>query len=136
VYHRLLRPEAGQKELVLVSRAVTLALGGTALLLALGTNPLDPRATVYRLVLYGWGGLAGSFSAPVTLALFYRGMTRAGCLSGMVSGTLTVLVWRNIPSLSGVYEVIPAIAISAFSILVVSRLTRAPSSSFAPARKG
>jgi sodium/proline symporter len=135
VYHRLLRPEAGQKELVLVSRAVTIALGATALLLALGTNPLDPRATVYRLVLYGWGGLAGSFSAPVTLALFYRGMTRAGCLSGMVSGTLTVLVWRNLPSLSGLYEVIPAIAISALSILVVSRLTRAPSSSSAPDRK-
>jgi sodium/proline symporter len=125
VYHRLLRPEAGQKELVMVSRAVTLVLGATALLLALGTNPLDPRATVYKIVLYGWGGLAGSFSAPVTLALFYRGMTRSGCLAGMLSGTLTVLVWRNVPALSSVaYEVIPAMAISAIAILLVSRFTR------------
>ncbi|HJS75571.1 MAG TPA: sodium/proline symporter [Vicinamibacteria bacterium] len=123
VYHRLLRPAAAQKELVLVSRAVTIALGAGALILALSTNPLDPESTVYKLVLYGWGGLAGCFSAPVTLALFYRGMTRAGCLAGMISGALTVLVWRNIPALSGIYEVIPAMAVSALSILLVSRLT-------------
>jgi sodium/proline symporter len=126
VYHRLLRPAAGEKELLLVSRVVTMALGGAALVLALTTNPLDPRATVYKLVLYGWGGLAGCFSAPVTLALFYRGMTRAGCLAGMLSGALTVLLWRNVPELSEVYEVIPAMAISALSILLVSRLTREP----------
>jgi sodium/proline symporter len=125
VYHRLLRPAAAQKELLLVSKAVTMALGAAALALALGTNPLDPRSTVYKLVLYGWGGLAGCFSAPVTLALFYRGMTRAGCLAGMLSGAFTVLVWRNVPALSGIYEVIPAMALSALSILLVSRLTRA-----------
>jgi sodium/proline symporter len=124
VYHRLLRPKAEQKELLLISRAVTLALGATALVLALGTNPLDPQSTVYRIVLYGWGGLAGCFSAPVTLALFYRGMTRAGCLAGMISGALVVLVWRNIPALAGIYEVLPAITVSAISIVLVSRLTR------------
>jgi Na+/proline symporter len=123
VYHRLLRPMAAQKELVRVSRAVTLALGAAALALAVGTNPLDPESTVYKLVLYGWGGLAGCFSAPVTLALFYRGMTRAGCLAGMIAGAATVLVWRNVPALSGIYEVLPAMAISALSILVVSRVT-------------
>jgi sodium/proline symporter len=124
VYRRLLRPAAGQGELVLVSRAVTLALGAGALALAIGTDPLDPQSTVYKLVLYGWGGLAGCFSAPVTLALFYRRMTRAGCLAGMISGASTVLVWRSVPSLVGVaYEVIPAMLISAISIVVVSRLT-------------
>ncbi len=123
VYHRLLRPQAAQKELVLVTRAVTLVLGASALVLALGTDPLDPDSTVYKLVLYGWGGLAGCFSAPVTLALFYRGMTRAGCLAGMISGAATVLLWRSIPALSGIYEVIPAMAVSALSILLVSRLT-------------
>jgi Na+/proline symporter len=91
------------------------------------TDPLDPESTVYKLVLYGWGGLAGSFSAPVTLALFYRGMTRGGCLAGMISGGVTVLVWRNVPLVSGVYEVIPAMSVSALSILLVSRLTRSAS---------
>jgi Na+/proline symporter len=124
VYHRLVRPAAGQGELVLVSRMVTLALGAGALALAIGTDPLDPQSTVYKIVLYGWGGLAGCFSAPVTLALFYRRMTRAGCLAGMISGAATVLVWRSVPALVGVaYEVIPAMLISTITILVVSRLT-------------
>jgi SSS family solute:Na+ symporter len=125
VYHRLLRPIAGQRELVLVSRLVTLALGAGALALALSTDPLDPRSTVYKLVLYGWGGLAGCFSAPVTLALFYKGMTRAACLAGMITGAATVFVWRNVPALvENAYEVIPAILLSTLSILAVSRLTQ------------
>jgi Na+/proline symporter len=135
VYHRLMRPAAAERELVLVSRLVILALGAGALLLALGTNPLDPRSTVYKLVLYGWGGLAGCFSAPVTLALFYRGMTRAGCLAGMITGAVTVLVWRNVPVLvDNAYEVIPAMLLSALGILAVSRLTRsgAPAAAAAP----
>jgi sodium/proline symporter len=125
VYHRILRPGAGERELVYVSRAVTLALGAGALALALTTDPLDPNATVYKLVLYGWGGLAGCFSAPVTLALLWKGMTRAGCLAGMIAGGVTTLVWRNFPPHPAVaYEVIPAMIVSALAIVVVSWLTK------------
>jgi sodium/proline symporter len=53
-------------------------------------------------------------------------MTRAGCLAGMISGAATVLAWRNVPALSSIYEVIPAMAVSALSIVLVSRLTREP----------
>jgi sodium/proline symporter len=121
VYHRILRPGAGEQELVFVSRAVTLALGTGALALALTTDPLDPHATVYRLVLYGWGGLAGCFCAPVVLALTWRRMSRAACLAGMLSGGMTVVLWRSVPPHPAfAYEVIPAIAVSAATILVVS----------------
>src|SRR5262249_56421133 len=98
---RTVRPRAGEREVVYVSRVVTLALGAGSLALALTTDPLDPNATVYKLVLYGWGGLAGCFSAPVTLALLWKGMTRAGCLAGMIVGGVTTLLWRNGPALAG-----------------------------------
>jgi sodium/proline symporter len=124
VYHRILRPGAGQRELVYVSRLVTLALGAGALALSLTTDPLDKEAAVYSLVLYGWGGLAGCFSAPVVLAIFYEGMTRAGCLAGMIAGGATTLLWRNFPPHPAVaYEVIPAMLISALAIYLVSRFT-------------
>jgi sodium/proline symporter len=123
VYHRLVRPRAGQRELIYVSRGVTLALGGGALALALATDPLDPAATVYKLVLYGWGGLAGCFSAPVVLALFYRGMTRQGCLAGMMAGSISVVLWRHFVG-NVAYEVIPAMLISAAVVVVVSMMTR------------
>src|SRR4029079_2778671 len=52
VYHRLIRPKATEKELVLISRLVTVALGIGALILTLFTDPNDPKSTVYKLVLY------------------------------------------------------------------------------------
>ena len=127
VYHRLMRPEASQKELVLVSRLVTVALGIGALILALRTNPHDPKSTVYKLVLYGWGGLAGTFSAPVTMALLSRRMTRAGCLAGIVVGASFMFVWRSIPVLSDTFDgTLPSIVASGLAIVVVSLMTVPP----------
>jgi sodium/proline symporter len=125
VYHRLIRPGASEKHLVLVSRFVTFGLGLAALVLTLLTDPNDPNSTVYSLVLYGWGGLAGAFAAPVTLALLYRRMTRAGCLAGIIVGTLFVFFWRSVPALADTAnEIIPSVAASALSIFVVSSFTR------------
>src|SRR5207248_3049896 len=102
VYPHLLRRNAGEKELLLVARWGTLALGLVALGLAVTTDPVDKQSAVYSLVLYAWGGLSGCFSAPVVLALYYRGMTRAGCLAGMIVGAATTLVWHNVPALADV----------------------------------
>jgi sodium/proline symporter len=132
VYPHLLRRNAGEKELLLVARSGTLAIGLVALGLALCTNPLDKRSAVYSLVLYAWGGLSGCFSAPVVMALYYPRMTRAGCLAGMIIGAATTLVWHNVPALAGVaYEVIPAIILSTLAIIVVSQVTRPASGSLA-----
>ena len=125
LYHQQFRPKASEGELLWASRLVTVGLGVGALLLALRTNAGDPNSSVYSLVLYGWGGLAASFSAPVTLAVFYRGMTRAGCLAGIVVGTAGVLAWRNIPVLVEHFnEVIPCMLLSAITVVGVSLCTR------------
>jgi sodium/proline symporter len=125
VYHRLLRPGAGDRELVLVSRLVTVGLGVGGLLLALRTDPNDPNSTVYKLVLYGWGGLAGTFSAPVTMALLYRKMTREGCLAGILVGAGFMFLWRAIPDLSGTLDgTLPSIGASGMAVVVVSLLSR------------
>jgi hypothetical protein len=43
----------------------------------------------------------------------------------MIVGAATTLVWHNVPALAGIaYEVIPAIAFSALSIIMVSKVTR------------
>ena len=58
------------------------------------------------------------------MAMYYRPMTRAGCLAGIVAGTVASLGWHNVPALAGMaYEVIPSIGISALTIVVVSALT-------------
>ena len=125
VYHRILRQTASERELLRTSRLVTVALGVGALLLAVSTDPWNPESTVYRLVLYAWSGLSGCFTAPVLMALFYRGMTRSGCLAGIICGGTTSLLWHHFPPLDfATYELIPAVIVSALSIWVVSHLSR------------
>jgi sodium/proline symporter len=124
VYHRLFRRNAEQRELLLAGRLSTLVLGGLAGVLALGTDPLAKTGVVYYLVLYAWGGLAGAFSAPVLMAIYFRRMTRAGCLVGIIVGSLTSVVWHNTRLAEAAYELIPAIAFSALAIYIVSLLTQ------------
>ena len=125
VYQRIFRQQASERELLKISRVVTIGLGTGALILALTTDPWDPEATVYQLVLYAWGGLSACFTAPLVMALFYRKMTRAGCLAGILAGAGTSLVWRNLEALSSVaYELIPSVIVSGCAIWLVSRLTR------------
>ena len=124
VYQRIFRRDASERDLLRMSRAVTIVLGTGALLLALSTDPWDPDATVYQLVLYAWGGLSACFTAPVVMALFYRKMTRAGCLAGILTGGGVSLLWRNLEVLSSVaYELIPSVILSGCSIWLVSRLS-------------
>ena len=99
-------------------------LGVGALLLAVPTDPWNPESTVYRLVLYAWSGLSGCFTAPVLMALFYRRMTRSGCLAGILCGGATSRLWHHFPPLGfAAYELIPAVLVSALSIWSVSRLS-------------
>ena len=123
VYHRIFRQTASEAELLRISRVVTVSLGVGALLLAVSTDPWSPESTVYRLVLYAWSGLSGCFTAPVLMALFYRGMTRSGCLFGIICGGTTSLLWHHFPPLGfATYELIPAVMVSALAIWWVSRL--------------
>ncbi len=125
IYYRLFRRQATQTELLRAGRLITLALALIAGVLAMTTDYKDEKSTVYNLVLYGWGGLAGAFSAPVFMAIYFRRMTRAGCLAGIIAGTSTCLLWHNIPDLAAVaYEVIPAMVISAAAIVIVSLFTQ------------
>ena len=67
------------------------------------------------------------------LSLYWQRMTFAGALSGIISGAATVLFWIYAPVLENgatlsslVYEIVPGVIISTLSIIVVSRLTKAP----------
>lgn len=118
IYRRLLRPDADQRRLLLVSRLATLAVGAVAFILAWRADAL-----VYSLVLYAWAGLGAAFGPPLLLSLWWRGVSRAGVLAGFLTGTITVLMWYNIPVLKEqLYEMIPGFALSLLATVVFSRL--------------
>lgn len=109
--------------LVLMSRAVVLLLVALALVLALSG---DER--VFWFVLLAWAGLGAALGPTSILALYWRRTTRAGVTAGIATGALAVIAWRQWlkDDLGGLYELVPAFALSLAVTAVVSLLTRPP----------
>lgn len=121
-YKGLFRPHAGQRELVWVGRAtvIMIALGA----FALATNP---QARVLELVAYAWAGFGAAFGPAILMALFWRRMTRYGALAGMVTGAVTVIIWKHLSGgLFDLYELVPGFVFALAAIVVVSLLDTAP----------
>lgn len=108
IYHGLVKKDAPQKHLVMLSRIATIAVGVVAFVLALSAQQL-----VYDLVLYAWGGLGAAFGPPLLFCLWSRRVTKSGVMAGMLTGAITVVVWKNVAVLSGfVYELVPGFILS------------------------
>ncbi|PKM65419.1 MAG: sodium/proline symporter PutP [Firmicutes bacterium HGW-Firmicutes-19] len=124
LYHVLLRRNATDKELVLTSRLAVILIAVFAALLA-----VDPNSNVLILVSYAWAGFGASFGPAILLSLMWKRMTRNGALAGMISGGLTVILWKNLSGgIFDLYELLPAFIIALIAIISVSFLDRSPSS--------
>jgi len=122
IYRVLLRREAGERELVVVGRLAVLGFALAAFLLA-----LDPENKVLDLVAYAWAGFGAAFGPAVLLSLYWRGMNRWGALAGILTGGVTVLVWRPLEGgLFDLYELLPGFCVSLLAIFLVSRFTASP----------
>lgn len=121
VYRTFLRKQASQKELVWVGRAMVMAVA----LIAIGIAS-NPQSKVLGMVSYAWGGFGAAFGPVVILSLFWSKMTRNGALAGIVTGAITVVVWKQFGWL-GLYEIVPGFILGSLAILFVSLLGK-PSS--------
>ena len=119
VYVRLLKPHASPGKLVLLSRLATIAAAGVALLLAFGSEEL-----IFDMVAYAWAGLGSSFGSPLLLALRWKKTTAYGALAGMLGGTLSNVIWKNVSVLSdGLDLKLATFVISLALTVVVSLMT-------------
>ncbi|MGN0909109.1 MAG: sodium:proline symporter, partial [Succinivibrio sp.] len=116
-YRRLIRPSASQGELVWVGRLMLLLVAAIAFAIA-----TDPTSGILKLVSYAWAGFGASFGPAVVFSLFWRRMNLAGCLTGMVVGAATVILWEHWAFL-GLYSLVPGFIFSSAAIVAVSLLT-------------
>jgi len=132
-YKAFLRKDASQRELVWVGRLMVLLIA----LVAIGIA-YNPDSKVLGLVAYAWAGFGASFGPVVILSVMWKGMTRNGALAGMITGAVTVVVWKEFIGL-GLYEIIPGFILATLAILIFSRVGQGPSQSmlesFAKAEK-
>jgi len=122
IYEKLIKKgeRVSQKKLVLYSRLVVIALVLFALLFGFIATDL-----VFWLVLFAWAGLGASLGPTSILALYWKGTTRAGVISGLITGTLVTIIWYYIPVLKDtLYELIPGFAAAFLMTWLVSLFTK------------
>ncbi|MBN1783009.1 sodium/proline symporter PutP [bacterium] len=118
------RKKASQKELVRISRASVIGIAALSCLIA-----SDPESSVLNLVSYAWAGFGAAFGPVILLSLFWNRMTEKGALSGIITGGLTVLIWKHLSGgLFDLYEIVPGFILSALLIVLISLADTRPSS--------
>jgi Na+/proline symporter len=107
-------------QLAVYGKIVTLIIGVLGVALAFTMEDF-----VFWLVLFAWSGLGAAFGPVVLSLLYYKKTTRAGVVSGMLSGFLVSVFWvvQLKDQTYELYEAIPGFIIGGLVTLVVSRLT-------------
>ena len=131
-FYKLIRGEdkasTHQKEFVMIGRLSVLLVAIVAIAIA-----WQPNDTILNLVGNAWAGFGAAFSPLVLYSLYWKGLTRAGAISGMIAGALVVIIWiawikplASINEIFGMYEIIPGFIISVLVTYIVSKLTKKP----------
>ena len=119
-YKGLIRKNASEKEVLNVSRITVLVIAAVAFCLS-----LNPESSIFGLVSYAWAGFGSTFGPLILLALFWKGLTKEGAVSGLVAGGITVVVWHNLHGgIFDLYEILPGFVVCLVLAVVVSLCTK------------
>ena len=125
-YKTKIRKNASDKELMIVSRLTVICVAIIAAIIA--TNPNN---TVLGLVENAWAGFGATFGPIVLFSLLWKRTTKKGAIAGMITGGVSVIIWRRLGATLGgifsLYEIVPGFLLSALVIYVVSKMDKEPS---------
>jgi sodium/proline symporter len=101
-------------------KVVTIVIGVIAVLLGIQ----EPRL-IFHFVLASWSGLGSAFGPVIIGILYYKRITWAGVLAGMLGGFATSVIWLTEfkAGYYGLYEAIPGFIVGMFLTYGVSWLT-------------
>jgi sodium/proline symporter len=126
IFKDLIKKDASEALVMWVARITMLGVTVFGVIVAISGND-----SIFRVVSYAWAGLGASFGPLILFSLFWKRTTLPAALAGMLTGGLTVVLWKNgISKLGGpfaVYELLPAFVISCLVIFAVSLITKRPS---------
>ncbi len=121
VVQNVFLPDADQRRLSLLGKAVTVVIGLVGIGLALSQTRM-----IFWFVLFAWSGIAAAFTPVVLCSLFWKRTTRAGAIAGMVGGFVTTVVW--VVALKerfwDLYEMIPGFVVGFACTIGFSLVTR------------
>ncbi len=126
IYHGILKKDASDKQVLAMSRATLILVAVIAAIIA-----LDENSVIFKVVSFAWAGFGATFGPIMLFSLFWKKVTRAGAVAGMVTGGGMVFIWkllvRPLGGILDIYELFPAFVISCLVIVVVSIISEKPS---------
>lgn len=127
IFEGIIKKDADDKTVMHVSRVVLLLISLIGIAIAWNQN-----SVIFKLVSFAWAGFGATFGPIMLFSLFWKRTTREGAIAGMISGGAMVFIWKlGISKLGGlfaIYELLPAFIVSCIAIIVVSLISKEPSS--------
>jgi sodium/proline symporter len=119
-YHRALGREVPRRTMLNMSRIITLVVGVMGYIIAVTSDKL-----IFAMVSYAWAGLGSSFGPAIILILKWKRVTKRGVLAGMLTGSISTVIWSNIEWLDQILSVRFSSFVLAFlAIVIVSLLDK------------
>ena len=110
---------------MLVSRIILVVISLIGIVIA-----WNEKSVIFTIVSFAWAGFGATFGPIMIFSLFSKRVNQAGAIAGMLTGGISVFVWKLlIKPLGGIfaiYELLPAFILSCIAIVVVSLLTKKP----------
>ncbi|PKR77917.1 hypothetical protein CEY16_08305 [Halalkalibacillus sediminis] len=121
IYSKYFNRSLTEKQNVMITRIVVIIIGIISTIVAVTTPE-----SVFWLTVYASAGLAATFAPVLILSLYWKGLTNAGAMAGMLAGLLAVVIWYQAGLSSIVVEGVPGFVASFFFAIVVSLFTSQP----------
>lgn len=123
IFKGLIKKNAEEKEVMIISRFTVFLIALIALLLS-----LNPKSSIFNLVSFAWSGFGGTFGPLILLSLYWKRTTAPGAIAGLICGGITDVVWHYIPAsvakIFGLYEILPAFIVCLIVTVLISLLTK------------
>lgn len=123
IFKGLIKKNAEEKEVMIISRFTVFLIALIALLLS-----LNPKSSIFNLVSFAWSGFGGTFGPLILLSLYWKRTTAPGAIAGLICGGITDVVWHYIPAsvakIFGLYEILPAFIVCLVVTVLISLLTK------------
>ncbi|MGI6142776.1 MAG: sodium:solute symporter family transporter [bacterium] len=122
IYQGILKKDATDREVLLASRITLLIIALVGVIIA-----LDENSVIFTVVSFAWAGFGATFGPIMLFSLFWKRVTRAGAIAGMITGGSMVFIWklliRPLGGVFDIYELLPAFLLSCIVIVITSYLT-------------
>jgi Na+/proline symporter len=119
--------EFSDRTLVLISRLSILFLVILSIIIAQFASK-----EINLLVLLAWGGLGAGFGPQILLSLYWKGLTKAGCATGLILGPIVTTLWELLPDhglfpwMDKMYELVPGFFAGLIVAIIISLFTKPP----------